>query len=142
MHPTHNTPEVELTPADVLRHAALYLTRHGWTQRTYYGGTEVTPPTCALGAIAMAVYGGPVAEPFSTDLPGWADYLNAADAFSDYLHLAGLMPGRHDSADDDGANDCDVDGWNDLATTTKQDVIDAMNAAAQQWETEHTGGTR
>jgi hypothetical protein len=141
MHPTHNPPEVEQTPADVLRHAALYLSRHGWIQRTYYGTPGPTPPACALGAIAMAAYGNPVAEPFNVDQPGWSDYYNAAESFNDYLHLAGLMPDDPDSTGENG-DDFDVYDWNDLAATTGEQVITALQSAAQQWETEHTGGAR
>ena len=62
MKATHNPPTTALvTPADLLRMAALYLRRHGWHQGSYYDTLTATdnptPPACAVGAIGMACAG-------------------------------------------------------------------------------------
>src|SRR5215475_5812016 len=49
----------ELTPAAVMRGAALYLHRHGWHQGDLFADEQtITPPACLLGAIRMAACGG------------------------------------------------------------------------------------
>ena len=65
MHPTQNpAAQASTTPADTLRRAGRYLTRHGWIQGDYYATDLETddiagpfPPACAAGAIAMAICG-------------------------------------------------------------------------------------
>src|SRR5262245_39203735 len=88
MHPTHHPPapvEVDVTPADILRGAALYLQRHGWTQGDYYDRSrpQPFPPACAAGAVQCAVTGAPVTDLDEDQRPHvdralgvLADYLN------------------------------------------------------------------
>ena len=97
MKATQNPPTAEVTPAVILRGAATYIARYGWTQGTYYAdqaapdGMSVepnpTPPACAMGAIAMAAFGRRLPED-SFLLDEWVDYKNAEEALM--AHLDGL----------------------------------------------------
>jgi hypothetical protein len=128
MKATHNPPaEVRTTPADLLRCAALYLYRHGWTQCDYYAPVfdAVTPPACASGALAMAAYGSPLDVPYIADRSEQVDYRAALRALIDYLDLG-------------GANEVFL--WNDAPGSTADEVINALNAAADRWDILHTQG--
>ncbi|AXH90435.1 MULTISPECIES: hypothetical protein [Micromonospora] len=122
MKATQKPPtDVEVTPADLLRMAALYLRRHGWTQGDYYTVVfdALTPRACVSGAIGMAAYGKAIDLPFLADLPERGDYRAAVWTLVDFLFL--------DSS-------TDLFGWNDRPGRTAADVINALNAAADRWD--------
>jgi hypothetical protein len=139
-----------VTPADILRGAARYLEAHGWTQNVYYGGNadEAFPPACADGAIGMAAYGRVTACPGREKQdPGYRDYNRACDYFGGYLRQIGYQPPCDPWCPGDPDCLCDNDEtevvfvWNDDPQCIKQDVVRALNAAADDYERTH-GGTR
>jgi len=142
MHPTQQPVQerdldLGMTPADVARGAALYLARHGWTQGSYYNGdTEsgATPPACLMGALAMAVYGRPVPDPYDPDLPGGEDFRRATATVNAYL--ADIDPDWAEAEDDS------VGDWNDRWATSADEVITALNTIADEWDRQHPGGAR
>jgi hypothetical protein len=128
MKATHNPPtDVQVTPADLLRFAALYLRRHGWTQGDYYTVVfdALTPRCCVSGAIGIATYRTVVDVPFITDRPERSEYYAAMRALVDYLDLEAIS---------------DVFRWNDTTGRTLTEVVDALNAAADRWDALHTQG--
>ncbi|MGC5030170.1 DUF6197 family protein [Micromonospora sp. DT229] len=141
MKATHQPPTLApVTPADLLRMAALYLRRHGWHQGTYYATTNIlTPPACAAGAIAIAAAGHRV-EHFSQLAPDvQGDYLAALGVFVDYLDTAeplflidedGYLIDEHTSPY----------SWNDDPGRTAEQVITALETAADEWDCLHTTG--
>ncbi|MBQ1060725.1 hypothetical protein [Micromonospora sp. C41] len=130
---------VRVTPADLLRCAALYLRRHGWHQGTYYAPTTdiLTPPACAAGAIGIATAGHKVEHFSQLDPSALADYLAAMATFVDYLD------------DFHPLFDIDEDGfvidehtspysWNDDPSRTAYQVVTALERAAERWDRLHT----
>jgi hypothetical protein len=135
MQPIHHLPtDVDRTPADVLRGAALYLQLHGWTQSVMYAANLpiVTPPACAIGAIGMVAF-GERATTALVDRAEWRDYQRATNALADYLYTV-----------DGTEEDFSVGAWNDTPGRSAGQVIAALNAAADEWEAQHTapGGDR
>ncbi|MGW3805860.1 DUF6197 family protein [Micromonospora sp. NPDC005113] len=129
------------TPADLLRMAALYLRRHGWHQGTYYAKNTdtITPPACAAGAIGIACAGHPVEHFSQLDPDALADYLTTLGAFVDYLDTTapvflvdtdGYLTDEHTSPY----------SWNDDPARTAEQVITALQAAANEWDSLHTTG--
>ncbi|MFF0366937.1 hypothetical protein [Micromonospora sp. NPDC005087] len=145
MKATHNppTPAPVNTPADLLRMAALYLRRHGWTQGTYYDIYEpadyLTPPACAAGAIGIACAGHRVEHFSQLDPDALADYLATLGAFVDYLDttapvflvdIDGYLTDEHTSPY----------SWNDDPARTAEQVVTALGAAADEWDRLHNQG--
>ncbi|MFC8618830.1 hypothetical protein ACFT9M_20790 [Micromonospora purpureochromogenes] len=124
MHATQNqVTEQVTTPARTLRDAALYLSRHGWTQGAYYDQTATcfTPAACTVGAIGMVCYGGPVDAPAQMfDAPEFADF-EAALTYLD-RYLCEVNP-----------YDTDTYSFNDTPGRTRAQVIATLNAAADEW---------
>lgn len=115
----------EITPADVLRGAALYLGRHGWHQGAMFASfVNPTPAACLLGAIRMAACGG-------TEV----DYTDVSAVLADQAvyELATLLRRRGLVGDDDEV----VSAFNDHHAITKADAIVALEAAARQWDSTH-----
>ncbi|PZG11532.1 hypothetical protein C1I95_27150 [Micromonospora craterilacus] len=139
MKATQNPPTAaQVTPADVLRMAALYLRRHGWHQGTYYALTEDDnpfPPACVAGAIGMAAHGHLNSVPHQHS--NARDYSRALDALSCYLLDAGPDPVR--LYGDDVPNG-DPFEWNDRPGRTAEQVTTALDAAADEWDRLHTDG--
>ncbi|MEU2612657.1 hypothetical protein ABZ570_13925 [Micromonospora sp. NPDC007271] len=141
MKATHNPPtEVQVTPADHLRMAALYLRRHGWHQGTYYATTDTpTPPACAAGAIAMAVAGRRADQFHGLGFDTEATFRQTVRVFTAYLD--DHEPIR--AVDEDGFL---VDehtypfSWNDDPGRTAEQVITALDAAADEWDRLHPQG--
>ncbi|WP_431883808.1 DUF6197 family protein [Micromonospora gifhornensis] len=140
MKATHQPPTLApVTPADLLRMAALYLRRHGWHQGTYYATNILTPPACVAGAIGIAAAGHRV-EHFSQLAPdALGDYLAALGVFVDYLDTAeplflidedGYLIDEHTSPY----------SWNDDPGRTAEQVITALQTAADEWDHLHTTG--
>ncbi|MBX7264787.1 hypothetical protein KIF24_01090 [Micromonospora sp. Llam7] len=136
MHATQNeVAEQVTTPARTLRDAALYLSRHGWTQGAYYDATSgsFTPPACLVGAVGMVCYGGPVDAPAQMfDAPEFADFESAL------VHLD-----RHLDAvvsDDEYKSGFDtVYDFNDAKDRTSGEVIAVLRAAANEWDRTNGG---
>ncbi|MEU0156953.1 DUF6197 family protein [Micromonospora fulviviridis] len=142
MKATQNpTTAVQVTPADLLRMAALYLRRHGWHQGTYYAPTTdtLTPPACAAGAIGIACAGYRVEHFSQLDGDTLADYLATLAAFVDYLddfHPMFLV-------DEDGYlldEHTSPYSWNDDPTRTAEQVVTALESAADEWDRLHIQG--
>ncbi|MEU1394841.1 hypothetical protein ABZ403_02045 [Micromonospora zamorensis] len=132
MKATHNPPTTApVTPADLLRMAALYLRRHGWTQGDYYAVVfdALTPRACVSGAIGMSTYGMATCIPFTANRTERRDYHAASRALADFLCLK---------------TSTELFEWNDRPGRTAAEVIHALNAAADRWDSLHTtaGGTR
>ncbi|MEU5791131.1 hypothetical protein ABZ754_25835 [Micromonospora purpureochromogenes] len=144
MKATQKSPtDVQVTPADLLRMAALYLRRHGWHQGTYYNPlfpTDfLTPPACAAGAIGIACAGHQVEHFSHLASDALADYLAALGAFVDYLDTT--MPVF--ATDEDGFvidENTSPYSWNDDPARTAEQVITALHAAADEWDSLHTPG--
>jgi hypothetical protein len=131
-----NTAGLDLTPADVLRGAALYVRRHGLHQGDMFANPDMPyPAACAQGAIKMAACGNPstdytVGQAALVDdaIATLADHL---DAISDVWHR--ICPGET------------VADWNDYAGRTADHVAAALTAAAERWDRtfgEPCGGVR
>jgi hypothetical protein len=157
MKATHNPPtttitdpditatiDLDSTPADLLRGAAIYLQRHGWTQHQFFELLDDSDgpflPACASGAIMTAAYGhclGNIVVDHD-DEPEAAAAMAAMRVLADYLD-GGYIPneGYQVSA-------IDVIGdWNDDTDRTVTEVVDALNDAADTWNrTHHTRGAR
>ncbi len=134
-----------MTPAVLLRGAALYLRRHGWTVGEFFDLlTEATfPPACSLGAINMCAHGRPIlcsddgAQDDDTDAAIVAMRVFAASLDPDYgFGSADYGQGSSSAIDI-------VSGWNDDPTRTLDDVVQALTEAADDWDRTHpTGGAR
>ena len=124
--------DAAVTPADVLRGAARYLQLHGWTQGTYYADQpdDHTPPACAMGALGMAAFGQRFPAP-AYERPEWADYKRAEDVLMAHLGC-GYPPVSDDDYPEPGVGD-----WNDQPDRTAEQVITALNAAADEWDRTH-----
>ncbi|MBG6069170.1 DUF6197 family protein [Micromonospora ureilytica] len=142
MKATQNPPtQIQVTPADLLRMAALYLRRHGWHQGTYYAHNTdtLTPPACAAGAIGIACAGHTVEHFSQLDPDALADYLATLGVFVDYLDTT--APIFH--IDEDGYLLDEWDSpysWNDDPARTAEQVITALQAAATEWDSLRTTG--
>ena len=138
MQATHTpTRPTSITTDVVLRSAALYLDRHGWTQIQFFDLTEGNPfpPACAAGAISIVVQGRCVGnDSHLICVPVTGDALPALRVFSAWLDS---------DYDPDRANPTEVIGdWNDYSGRTLQEVIDALNAAADDYAATTTRGLR
>jgi hypothetical protein len=130
------------TPATVLRNAAEYIWRHGWTQEQFYDreteSGEFFPPACAVGAIRLAVFGEPVDLMYDADDPDTKpEVLAMADEVHEAQHaLCARL--RSDYTRDDCASMDTIAVWNDDPRRTLGDVIHTLNLAADDWEQRST----
>lgn len=129
MHPTHEPPskaaEVYLTPADVLRGAALYIARHGFHQDDMFANlTQFAPPACAMGAIRMAACG-------SATVPYTIGQASLVDATITHLAEYILTSGNRWYS---SGPDFTVADWNDEPARTAEHVIATLRAAAERWD--------
>jgi hypothetical protein len=141
------TGEAPGTAARILRSAALYLERHGWTQHAYFDPTATlfTPAADMAGAIAMVCYGGPVEAPAQHfDDPGFLDWEEAVLHLDRYLLV-------HDGSECYEFNDVPGRRIDDVlhvlreaASTPTHELIDALRAVklAEQRLTALLGGER
>jgi hypothetical protein len=126
--------EVDVTPAQTLRGAALYVQRHGWTQHHYYWRTPgKLPAACALGAIGMAAHGQALDNPQDITLPAWLAFHGAYETLNDYLELGG----HYTVLDEDLFDQSSIGNWNDHTDQTAEQVIAALHAAADHWDNHH-----
>jgi hypothetical protein len=140
VNPTQNRKPAEVSRA--WRDAALYLERHGWTQRALYrhhdgDNPDPMPAACAIGALGIAIYGRPLDDVHNADHPDADLFLWVEGLFDDYLDLGGYLT-TESSRDVLGIPD-----WNDHPGRTAADVIDLLRTAADEWDTYYCcGGTR
>jgi hypothetical protein len=148
MHPTQQpTLDRSETPAAVLRHAAVYLWRYGWTTDMFYRhatddtySQAVMPAACIAGAIRTVVFGEPV-EILSDHAPGpdrdhdtWQTAICTVRASEQVL--ADAIRGR--GPDDDYTSPLDVIGnWNDEDGRTMADVLILLYTTADDWDAAH-----
>ncbi len=144
MKATHNPPtDLQVTLADRLRMAALYLRQHGWTQGAYYATTEDNPfpPACAIGAIGMAAH-GVVTDCPEIEGPHVRDCNKAVEYLGNHLHDHGHI--NLDSGDWNDSRDPSLPystgDWNDRPGRTAEQVTTALDAAADEWDRLHTQG--
>ena len=133
-----------MTPADLLRGAALYLTRHGWEQGEFFDlmFEDAFPPACSLGAINICAHGRPIlcsddaAEDPNTDAAIRAMRVLAAYLDPDYVQNVDIFAYVGSAIDI-------VSGWNDHEDRTMAEVIETLTDAADDWDRAHTtGGAR
>ncbi|MCX4470804.1 hypothetical protein OOK41_10875 [Micromonospora sp. NBC_01655] len=142
MKATQNPPTTGMvTPADLLRMAALYLRRHGWHQGTYYAPTTdiLTPPACAVGAIGMACAGHRVEHFYGLDPATQVTFRQIVGILTVYLDATAPVF----FIDEDGYlldEHTSPYSWNDDPTRTAEQVITALEAAADEWDRLHTAG--
>jgi hypothetical protein len=155
MKATHQPPTLDnepgMTPADLLRGAAGYLRRYGWTQGEFYDLLADTdgpfPPACTSGAIITAAYGRCVATGICTldgdEDPETVAAIRAMRVFAAYLdpdYAACAVEQPH--ACDRSAIDV-IGDWNDHDGRTLTEVVEVLTDAADEWDrTHHTGGAR
>jgi hypothetical protein len=149
---TNTSAPADITPADLLRAAALYLKRHGWLQGSYYGRDDDTsdvsdpfPHACLGGAIAMAICGRlTYADERTPDEQRL--YNTMTGIVTGWLQRSG--PGYFTNTDPAcwDSWDCDPElyGWNDSPGRTISQVTDMLTDAADDWDRTHTtdGGAR
>ncbi|WP_433342364.1 DUF6197 family protein [Micromonospora sp. CA-111912] len=142
MKATQNPPATGMvTPADLLRMAALYLRRHGWHQGTYYAPTIdiLTPPACAVGAIGMACAGHRVEHFYGLDPDTQVTFRQTVGILTVYLDATAPVF----FIDEDGYlldEHTSPYSWNDDPTRTAEQVITALENAATEWDRLHTTG--
>src|ERR1700730_10385627 len=80
--------DVTVTPSHILRAAALYLVRHGWTQREFYAPSDALyPPADPYGAISLAATGQRI-ESIEDTVNEQSPVFNAIAALEEYLTCA------------------------------------------------------
>lgn len=122
--------DADLTPADLLDGAALYIERHGLHQGEMYADwSQLTPAACLQGALWMSASGGTAV----TCTPGIAALVEETMAvLAEYL--CGLdYPLVHANP-----GDCIAD-WNDTPGRTAAHAAAALRTAARQWQHTHGG---
>ena len=108
------------TSPEVLRAAALHVTRHGHHQGDFYGDPATTAtPACIEGAIGIVVLGRLLDNTWQLVVNPTAN--KAASLFRAYL----AQNGSHQNPAE----------WNDVPGRTAVEVIAALNAAADHGET-------
>jgi hypothetical protein len=130
-----------LTPSLLLRSAATYIDTYGWTVGEFFANSDEGrpfPAACSLGAINICAHGRPIlysdddAQDDDTDAAIVAMRVFAAYLDPDY----GNPDPYHGTT---SAIDI-VSGFNDYDGRTINDVIDALNAAADEWDRLHPAG--
>jgi hypothetical protein len=135
--------EPDITPADLLRGAALYLTRHGWVQGDFFDLLHEAsfPPACSLGAINICAHGRPILGSDDT-----AEDPNTDAAIRAMRVLAAYLDPEYGDAECAALKVSAIDivsGWNDFDGRTLAEVVEALNDAADEWDRAHrTGGAR
>lgn len=139
-------PPVDRTssPAAVLRHAAIYLWRYGWTFDGFYhrhhdDDPVAFPPACVAGAIRCVVFGRPIESIHDTATPH--DSHNVALIIAAQRALADEVDPEwsHTSPCQD-LNTCSLEvisDWNDVEGRTITDVLIALYSAADDWDRLH-----
>ena len=141
--PIPDVTDPVMTPAVLLRGAALYLRWHGWTAGEFFANSDQHrpfPAACSLGAINICAHGRPIlcsddgAQDDDTDAAIIAIRVFAASLDPDYgLGSADYGQGSSSAIDI-------VSGWNDDPARTADDVIQALTEAADDWDRTHPAG--
>ena len=147
MKATHQPPTIvidqDVTPADLLRGAARYLSRYGWLQGDFFNLLTKAnfPPTCSLGAINIAAHGRPILGSDDT-----ADDQLTDNAIRAMRVLAAHLYPEYGNVDEPTFKVSAIDivsGWNDAEDRTLAEVIETLTDAANDWDRAHTtGGAR
>lgn len=144
MKATHTLPHLELdtamTPADLLRGAALYLRRHGRITGEFFDlfADTAFPPACTLGAINICAHGRPI---LSSD-DGTQDDDTDAAIRAMRVFAAFLDTDYNIGVNDTSAIDI-ISAFNDNPDTTDDHIILALTEAADDYDRTHpTGGAR
>jgi hypothetical protein len=133
MHPTQKPADrSDLSPADVLRYAALYVQRHGFHQGDMFADyVSPTPAACAQGAVKMAICGNPHATYtrhdavlFDETMTVLAGHLDP-DLDSWGLDIFGEPAEPH----------LVVADWNDEDGRTVDQLVTALTGAADEYDT-------
>jgi hypothetical protein len=149
MKATHKPPTLDndtgMTPADLLRGAAVYLRRYGFTQGEFFDLLADTdgpfPPACASGAIITAAHGRCPATGILTldgdDTPETLAAIRAMRVFAAFLDLE-YTGNPYDTSAIDVIGD-----WNDHDGRTLDEVVECLTDAADDWDrVHHAGGAR
>jgi len=128
-----------LTPSLLLRCAATYLHTYGRTTGEFFDllTDQPFPPACAGGAITIAAHGKAIlcsddrADDAVTDAA-----ITAMRVFAAYLDADYATGDTTVSAIDI------IGGFNDNPDVSTRLVIEALNDAADDWDTHHRGGAR
>jgi hypothetical protein len=149
MHPTQQpTLDRSETPAAVLRHAAVYLWRYGWTTDMFYSygtddtdGQAVMPAACIAGAIRTVVFGQPVDTLFD-HVPGpdydhetWQANIRAVQTTERVL--ADAIRGGERPGDDYTSPMSIIGDWNDEDGRTIAEVLILLYSTADDWDAAH-----
>jgi hypothetical protein len=132
--------DVTVTPSHILRAAALYLVRHGWTQRDFYAPSDALYPAAdPYGAISLAATGRRI-ESLEDTLDEQSPVFNAIAALEEYLTCAAPNAGglRSYGGYIGGLRSyggyVDVQEWNDHPNREAGEVVAALRAAADYWD--------
>ena len=143
MKATHTPPTTDhqpgMSPAELLRGAALYLWRHGWMRGDFFDllDDQPFPRACALGAINICAHGRPILGSDDT----------AEDALTDAAIramrvLAGYLDPDYDTGDSLHASAIDiVAAYNDQEHMTAEEIVDTLRKAAHEWDRTHPAGS-
>ena len=143
--PPTTTADLGMTPAELLRGAALYLRTHGWTTHQFYDLVADTdgpfPPACASGAIMTAATGTCLASGICTlDSDADTEILTAAwralRVFAAWIDLEYSPGGYYETSAIDVIGD-----WNDHQGRTPDEVIETLTDAADNWDGIHLTGS-
>jgi hypothetical protein len=133
----------DTNPARVLRDAADYLRRYGWTRNVFFRqGTGEQPEACVLGAMQVVVTGYPIQALSRTGIScnsGLSHQerdtvLDAAHVLCDYIVAYFIV-----DLDEDIAGDVVdlITTWNDDETRSFRNVLVALDLAADRYDAEH-----
>jgi hypothetical protein len=137
-----DTPSVEglESPAAILRHAAVYLWRCGWTRATFYHQPDPEieypfPPACTVGAIRAAVFGKPMPILYDTNGPDIDNPHHQAlvDQTLDAQRVLAALVDPDFDPETHGSMDV-IAAWNDETGRRITDVLTALYGAADDWD--------
>lgn len=141
--PTPTAHDPAMTPGVLLRGAAVYLTRHGWTQHQFFDmaadSGDPFPPACASGAIIAAAFGRCIPSGVCTvdgsDDPDTLAALRAMRFFADWLDDGETISGDLAPSCIDAIGD-----WNDDEWRSRYFVIQSLQDAANDWDAANPAG--
>jgi hypothetical protein len=145
MNPTQDLVTREVTTLGVLHAAARYISVYGWWQGDMFADDgDLYPPACAMGAIRFAITGDELPFDDAALEDGRADrYMSVVDTLCLYLINSGVVCLTDEMIEKIERFDVVaevVSEWNDDPARNVCQVLAALKAAAQEWDTTHTGG--
>jgi hypothetical protein len=137
VNPTQNQArDLDLSPAELLRGAAVYVARHGFHQGDMFAAdTDPFPAACAQGAVKMAICGRPYAAYTREQGLLFDRAMNALVAYLDTRF--NLLPVDDENTDEFADPFQTVADWNDETGRTAAQLVTALNGAADEWEFFH-----